>query len=192
LRRLLLLIFGLVAIVAEHLAPAQDRRSGSDLMIRVTHVERNRYGFLITVDLMNDSGRTLFLPEASGWRKDSPGMPRIQSLGVGQWSDGKTNLLASGRSISSSLPPRAGYFSVGPCRDIPFDGHWISLVPSQHFADQIQAFEPPSDGYIPSSCTWRHAHLRDQLRVSLRAFQAAQISMRNSVYTSASFRLTGH
>lgn len=192
MRCLLLLVIGTVAVATVHLAPAQAGNSRRAMTINVTHVERNRQGFLITVDLVNESGRTLFLPEAPEWRADSPGSPRIQSLDVEQWSDGKTNLLAAGRSLSGSLPPRPGYFSVGPCRDLPFDGHWISLAPRQHITDHIQAFEPPSNDYIPSSCTWRHAHLSDQLRVSASAYSSKRIQMGRATNAVKDFPLRAH
>jgi len=187
MRRFVLLLFGFSVIVIGSDALAQVGRSEHGLTVTVSHVERNRYGYLITVEIVNASSRSLFLPQAPGWRPDSELDPRVQSLDVKQWSDGKTNLLPAGRSLSSSLPRKAGYFSVGPCRDIPFDEHWIPLNPGERITDQIQAFEPDEHVYIPSSCTWRHARLLGPLRISVEAFHTAHIKPHDSVIGSVDF-----
>lgn len=186
-RRFVLLLLGFSAIVFGHNALAQAARSDHGLVVIVRHMERNRFGFLITVEITNTSDRKLFLPQAPDWRPNAELDPRVQSLNVEQWSDGKTNLLSSGRSLSSSLPPKAGYFSVGPCRDLPFDGHWISLNSGDHITDQIQAFEPDQHDYIPSSCTWRHARLLGPLRISVEAFRTTGIKQHDSVMGSVIF-----
>lgn len=186
-RRFLVLLLGFFAIVFGSDALAQASRSDQGLTITVNHIERNRFGLLITVEIANTSGRKLFLPQAPGWRPDSNLDPRAQSLDVAQWSDGKNNLLPAGRSLSSSLPPKTGYFSVGPCRDVPFDGNWIPLGPGEHLTDQIQAFEPDQHDFIPSSCTWRHARLLGPLRVSVEAFRTTHIKQHRSVTGSVDF-----
>ena len=186
-RRSVLLLLGFSAIVFGHHALAQAARSDHGLTVIVRHMERNRFGFLHTVEIVNTSGRDLVLPQAPDWRPNAEFDPRVQSLNVEQWSDGKTNLLSSGRSVSSSLPPKVGYFSVGPCRDLPFDGHWISLNSGDQITDQIQAFELDQHDYIPSSCTWRHARLLRPLRISVEAFRTADIKQHDSVMGSVVF-----
>jgi hypothetical protein len=186
-RRFVLVLLGLSAIVFGSDTLTQGARSDHALAISVSHIDRNRFGVLVTIEIANTSDHKLFLPQAPGWRPNSKLEPRVQSLDIEQWSDGKTNLLPSGRSLSSSLPHKAGYFSVGPCRDIPFDEHWISLNPGQHITDQIQAFEPDQHDYIPSSCAWRHAHLRGPFRISVAAFPVAHIKPHDSVNGSMYF-----
>lgn len=180
-RRFVLLLLGFSAVLFGSVALAQVPRSDQRLTVTVTHVERNRFGVLITVKIANTSDHRLFLPQAPGWGTYNNLDPRVLTLGVQQWSDGKTNLLAAGRSLSSSLPPEARYFSVGPCRDLPFDDHWIRLEPGDHITDQIQAFEPHEDDFIPSSCGWRHARLLGPLRISVGAFRKTRIGTRRSV-----------
>jgi hypothetical protein len=187
MRCFVLLLFGFSRFVIGTYALAQVGRAERMLTVAVSRVERNRYGYLITVEIVNASDHRLFLPQAPGWRPNSELDPRVQSLDVEQWSDGKTNLLPAGRSLSSSLPQKAGYFSVGPCRDIPFDEHWIPLNPGEHITDQIQAFESGQHDYISSSCTWRHARLLGPLRISVAAFHTAHIKPRDSVMGSVDF-----
>jgi hypothetical protein len=191
-RRFLLLLFGLSVIVIGTNTLALVAHLAQGLTISVSQVERSRYGYLITVEIINASGHKLYLPQAPGWRLNSDINPRVQSLDIEQWSDGKTNLLPAGRSLSSSLPPKAGYFSVGPCRDIPFDEHWIPLNPGEHIKDQIEAFEPDQHDFIPSSCTWRHARLLGQLRISVAAFRTAHIKLHDSVTGSVDFPVPQH
>ncbi len=186
-RRFILLLFGLLAIVIGTGTLAQVGGREHGLTIDVTHVERNRYGYLITIEIINVSESKLYLPQAPGWQPNSDRGPRVQTLDVEQWSDGKTNLLPAGRSLSSSLPPKAGYFSVAICRDVPFDEDWIPLNPGEHITDQIQAFEPDRHDFIPSSCTWRHACLLGPFRISVAAFHTAHIKPHDSVMGSVYF-----
>jgi hypothetical protein len=170
---------------------AQVVHSQERLRIDVTHIEQNASGFLITVEITNVTKRTMFLPQSPGWPTYAY-RPEILSLAVQQWTDGKTNLLVRGRSLSSSLPSGPGYFSVGPCNDIGFNGHWIELAPSRHITDQIQAIEPSSVDYIPSSCTWRHAHLSDRLRISVSAFPSAHSRPNRAISASIDFPVKQH
>lgn len=186
-RRFILRLLGLSVIVFGSDALARVPRSDQGLTITVSHIQRNRFGLLITVEIANTSGRKLFLPQAPGWRPHSNLDPRVQSLDIAQWSDGNNNLLPARRSLSSSLPPKTGYFSVGPCRDLPFVGNWIPLGPGEHMTDQIQAFEPAQHDFIPSSCTWRHARLLGPLRLSAKAFRSASIKQQGSVTGSLDF-----
>lgn len=70
---------------------AQTAQPGERLAISVTKIDRNEHGFLISVEITNLSERTLFLPQASGWLPFRY-RPRVNSLDIEQWSDGKTNL----------------------------------------------------------------------------------------------------
>ena len=53
--RRFLLLFGLSAIAVGTDALAQVGRPENGLTISVSHVERNRYGYLITVEIINAS-----------------------------------------------------------------------------------------------------------------------------------------
>ncbi len=158
----------LAAITVIPNASAQADRESGDLTVNVTSVKREAHGFLVKVRIANTSKRVLFLPQSPGWPQYQY-RPQILSLDVQQWSDGETNLLPSGRSLSSSLPHHPGYFSVGPCRDNPFEGHWISVSPGTSISDEIPVSDPSTAGYIPSSCTWRSAHLGPTVRISVTA-----------------------
>ena len=158
-------------------ASAQANRPSGDLTVNVTGVQREAHGFLVKVRIANTSKRVLFFPQAPGWPQ-FPYRPQVLSLNVEQWSDGETNLLPLGRSLSSSLPHHPGYFSVGPCRDIPFEGHWIPVSPGAALTDEIPVFDPSAADYISSSCTWRSARLGPTVRVSVTARSSK--SMRNS------------
>jgi hypothetical protein len=149
-------------------APAQANRQSGDLTVNVTGGQRETYGFLVRVRIVNTSTRVLFLPQSPGWPQFAD-RPQVLSLNVEQWSDGETNLMPPGRSLSSSLPHHPGYFSVGPCRDLPFEGHWIPVSPGTALSDEIPVFDPSTADYIPSSCTWRSAHLGPTVRVTVTA-----------------------
>lgn len=188
MRRLILHLFVFCAIVSGRDVLSQvEQPKKHGLSIAVSRVDRNRDGYLITVEIANASDRRLFLPQSPYWRPNSEFGPRVQSLDAEQWSDGKTNLLPKGRSLSSSLPQQAGFFSVGPCRDLPFDEHWIPLGPGGHITDRIQAFEPGQHSYIPSSCGWKHARLLGPLRISVEAFPTAHFEQHDSVTASVDF-----
>ena len=139
-------------------ALAQAKQQSTDLTVNVTDVQREAHGFRVKVKIVNTSRRVLFLPQSPSWPQ-YPYRPQVLSLEVEQLSDGKTNLLPQGRSLSSSLPHQPGYFSIGPCRDVPFNGHWIRLDPGRTLSDEIPVSDPSTADYIPTSCTWRSAHL---------------------------------
>ena len=165
LARVLMLIAFITGIPG---ASAQANRQSGDLTLTVTSVQREAHGYLVKVKTANISRQSLFFPQSPSWPQLSY-RPQVLSLDVEQWSDGKANLLPRGRSLSSSLPHHPGYFSVGPCRDVPFDGHWISVAPGKALADKILVFDPSSADYIPTSCTWRAARLGPVVRVSVTA-----------------------
>jgi hypothetical protein len=174
LARILTLLAFLTCISS---ASAQTKRQSADMTVDVTDVQHGAHGFLVKVKIANTSKRVLFLPQSPGWPQFQY-RPQVLSLNVEQWSDGKTNLLPLGRSLSSSLPHQPGYFSVGPCRDVPFEGHWIPVAPGTTLTDEIPVFDPSTADYIPSSCTWRSARLGPTVRVFVTAYTSK--SMRNS------------
>jgi hypothetical protein len=78
-------------------------------------------------------------------------------------------MLEKGRSLSASLAVKPGFYSVGPCHDVPWDHKWVELKAGQAYTGQIAAFEP-SDSYIVSSCGWHHAHLGGLIRLEVNAY----------------------
>lgn len=100
LARILTLLAFLTGISS---ASAQANQQSADLTVHVTDVQRKAHGFLVKVKIANTSKRVLFLPQSPSWPQ-FPYRPQVLSLNVEQWSDGKTNLLPLGRSLSSSLP----------------------------------------------------------------------------------------
>lgn len=169
---------------------AQTARPGRGLAISVTHIERNEYGFLISVYIVNRSERTLFLRQATGW-PEFKHRPQIDSLYVQQWSDGKTNLSPIGLKLSS-IPPGYGYFSIGPCMDVVSDDNWIRLAPGNQFSDQIQAFDPSLPDVGNSVCPMRFAHFSDKVRVSVTAFPSAHWRADKALSVSTEFPLPKH
>jgi hypothetical protein len=158
---------------AAQLASVADAGPRTDLLpqveITVTHTDKTKYGYLLTVEITNNSARTLYFPTISYLSSDNLAPPQINSLAVEQWSDGKSNILPGGRTLDSAGPLKPGFFSVGPCHDDPWDGKWIVLQPGKSFQDQITAFEPPT-GYITVMCRWRSAHLGGDARISLGGY----------------------
>jgi hypothetical protein len=185
MRWLVLTFLGVFTLLTGSGLAAQSSRSRHGLVVSVTHTERNQYGILINVEIVNASERKLFLPQEQVWHPNIGLYFRVASLEVEQWSDGKTNLLPEGSTLTTLQ--KTGYFSVGTCNDAPFEGRWIQLNPGDHLSDQVQAFEPDQVDFVPSSCTWRHAHLLGPLRVSVKAFPAPHFKLHNSVTGLASF-----
>jgi hypothetical protein len=179
----------IVLITGTHLCSpqAQTAQASHHVSVTVTHIDRNEFGFLISVDIANLSEQTLFLPQASEWLTYKYG-PRVNSLNVEQWSDGKTNLPPKEQMWPVS---RAGYYSVGPCRDVGSSG-WVRLSPREHIADRIQAFDPSSVNYGNSVCPIRFAHLGDKLRLSIRAFPSAHWQISKAIDASTEFSLPNH
>jgi hypothetical protein len=137
--------------------------------IKVTHTEQTKYGYLLIVEIINNSAKTLYFPQSSYWIANHSNPPQINSLGVQQWSDGKTNILPGGRTIDLTGQMEPGFFSVGPCHDDPGTGKWIVLQSGKSFEDRITAFEPPI-GYITVMCRWRSAHLGGKARIVLSGY----------------------
>jgi hypothetical protein len=137
--------------------------------VKVTNTEQTKYGYLLTVEIINNSARTLYFPQSSYWIANHSEPPQINSLGVQQWSDGITNILPGGRTIDSTGQMEPGFFSVGPCHDDPWTGKWIVLQSGKSFEDRIMAFEPPT-GYITVMCRWRSAHLGGKARIVLSGY----------------------
>ena len=181
------MMLAIITIFPAHLVSAQDADSAKNLTISVAKVSRTDYGFLIQVNISNTSRHVLFLPQSPYGPK---GFPRILSLDAEQWSDGKTNLRPPGQSFGSSLPPRAGYFSIGPCRDVPFDRRWISLAPGATLEDEIPIFDPSRSNFSPSSCTWRAAHLGPTVRLTVTAGLSRTIRSANKISTYTDVDLT--
>jgi hypothetical protein len=137
--------------------------------IKVGHIEKTKYGYLLNVEITNAGAKTLYFPQSSYWDANHSDPPKINGLGIEQWSDGKTNILSGGRTIDSTGEMKRGFFSVGPCRDDPRSDRWIVLEPGKIFEDQITAFEPPT-GYITVMCRWRSAHLGGDSRIVLSGY----------------------
>jgi hypothetical protein len=137
--------------------------------IKVGHIEKTRYGYLLNVEITNDGAKPLYFPQSSYWDANHSDPPKINSLGIEQWSDGKTNILPGRRTIDSNGEMKPGFFSIGPCHDDPGSGRWIMLEPGKTFEDQITAFEPPT-GYITVMCRWRSAHLGGDARIVLSGY----------------------
>jgi hypothetical protein len=138
------------------------------MKVTVVSVEHSSYGSVVRFEIRNTSSRSLYFPQSSYWEPGSK-ETAIQSAQIEQWSDGKTNLLEKGRSLSASAAVRPGFYSIGPCHDVPWDHKWIVLRSGQVYSDQIAAFEP-GDRYIPSSCSWHHEHLGGLIRLEVNAY----------------------
>jgi hypothetical protein len=132
----------------------------------------------------------LFLPQSSDW-PNFKDRPRIYSLDVEQWSDGKTNLSPVGQKLQS-VNPRVGFLSLGPCRDAVNNEGWIRLSPGKQISDQIQAFEPSSVDYGNTACPLRIAHLGDKLRVSVTAFPSAHWRDDKTIKAATKFLISQH
>ena len=141
--------------------------------VQVTNTEQTKYGYLLTVEITNNSPRTLYFPRSSYWSSNRSDPPQINSLDIQQWSDGKINILP-GRLFEGTVPMDAGFFSVGPCHDDPWTGKWIVLQSGKSFEDRIMAFEPPT-GYITVMCRWRSAHLGGKARIVLSGYLSRKI-----------------
>lgn len=188
--RLIFLVFVLSAVVSLRVSFGQTVKPDDGLAISVSHIDSNKYGFLITVEITNRSRRPLFLPQSSDWPVFKY-RPKTYSLNVEQWSDGKTNLSTIGQKLQS-VNPRFGFLSVGPCRDAVENHGWIRLSPGGHIPDQIQAVEPSSVDYGNSACPLRIAHLGDKLRVSVTAFPSARWLSEKAISTWSDFPLLPH
>ena len=182
-----LLIFVFCAIPIASLCFAQSAAPVNDLSMRIARIDSNASGFLITVDVSNRSQRSLFLPQSSDWPIFEY-RPRINSLDVEQWFDGKTNLSPIGKKLQS-INPRVGFLSVGPCRDAVTHEGWIRLSPGMHILDKIQASEPSSIDYGNSACPLRMAHLSDKLRITLTAYSSTHIREKEAIKASLEFAL---
>lgn len=123
---------------------------------------------MVKFEIRNTGSRSLYFPQSPYWQPGSK-ETAIQSLDIEQWFDGKTNMLEKGRSLSASTPVKQGFYSVGPCHDVPWDHKWIVLEAGQVHSGQIAAFEPGTS-YIPSSCSWHHAHLGGLIRLEVNAY----------------------
>jgi hypothetical protein len=66
MRCFVLLLFGFSGIVIGTYALAQVGRAEHMLTVAVSRVQRNQYGYLITVEIVNASDHRLFLPQAPG------------------------------------------------------------------------------------------------------------------------------
>jgi hypothetical protein len=162
--------------------------NGASQPMRVTFVsvEHRPFGSVIRFEIRNAGNRSLYFPQSPYWQPGST-EPAIQSLDIEQWSDGKTNMLERGRSLSASLAVKPGFYSVGPCHDVPWDHKWVVLKAGQVYSGQIAAFEP-GDSYIPTSCSWHHAHLGGLIRLEVNAYPS-KASMRRIKGVSDSMEL---
>jgi len=163
-----LVVLATSSILANRVCAQENATPSHDLGVKVTAIRHEAHEDVLEISVENTSHHALYLAQSPAWPHWHY-RPRLLTLDVDQWSDGKTNLLPKGRSLSSSRPPQAGYFSVGPCRDVPFDNHWIRLAPGQTVNDEISAYDPSDSGYIPTSCTWRAAHLAATVRLTISA-----------------------
>jgi hypothetical protein len=185
MRSLLLLL--LVIHLAASGADAQAVEV-SPVGVKVTGYAAFAYGYRIHVTVTNRSKRRLYLPQSPYWEDQHPLPPKIASLGVSQWLNGKTNMLAAGRSFEANSPAEPGYYSVGPCHDLPFDNKWITLAPGESLDDVIEAFEP-GEGYISAVCPWRHAHVGGRLQISVSAFAGRGLRAKKWAATSGPFEV---
>jgi hypothetical protein len=149
-------------------------RTNPKITVVIQSIKQTGFGAEAEVQIKNSGTRPVFLPQSPYWHVGSD-ETAINTLAIEQWSDGKTNLLKPGRSIFASSPVEPGFYSVGPCHDIPWQHRWIRLAPGQLYSTQIAAFEP-GEGYIVSSCPWIHAHLAGKIRVQLTAYTAKVFS----------------
>jgi len=179
------LAFVLGAVTSPSLSFAQNANPDDRLAISVTRIDRDKHGFLITVEIANRSQQTLFLPQSSDW-PDFKYLPRIYSVDVEQWVDSKTDLSPIGRKLQATAP-RFGFQSVGGCRDAVVNEGWIRLSRGKRISDQIHAFEPSSIDYGNSACPLRMAHLGDKLRVSVAAFPSAHLLADKAISAFAEF-----
>lgn len=190
MKRINWLVISLIASMPFSLILAQTTQPSGSIVLSVSHIDRNEYGFLISVDIVNRSNRTLFLPQATGW-PEFKYRPQVGSLEVRQWSDGKTNLSPIGVKLAA-IPPGYGDFSIGPCRDVVADNKWIRLAPDAHLSDQIQAFDPSLPDVGNSVCPMRFAHFSDKVMVSLTAFPSAHRQASKAFIVSTNFTLPVH
>jgi hypothetical protein len=138
------------------------------MRVTVVSVEHRPFGSVIRFEIRNAGNHSLYFPQSPYWQPGST-EPAIQSLDIEQWSDGKTNMLEKGRSLSAPLAVKPGFYSVGPCHDVPWDHKWVVLEAGQVYSGQIAAFEP-GDSYIVSPCSWHHAHLGGLIRLEVKAY----------------------
>jgi hypothetical protein len=144
------------------------------MRVTISSVEHRTFGSVIRFEIRNTGNHPLFFPQSPYWQPGS-NEPAIQSLDIEQWSDGKTNMLDRCRSLSASVHVKPGFYSVGPCHDLPWNHKWIVLPAGQVYSEQIAAFEPGAS-YIPSSCSWHHAHLGGLIRVEVNAYSSKALS----------------
>jgi hypothetical protein len=188
--RLILLASVLGTVESPYLVLAQTAKPDDGLAISVTHIESDKYGFLITVEITNRSRRPLFLPQSSAWPVSKEG-PRIYSLDVEQWVDSKTSLSPIGQKLQS-VDPRFGFLSVGGCKDAVENDGWIRLPPGMHISDRIHAYEPSAVDYGNSVCPLRMAHLDSKLRVSVAAYPSARLLAGKVISAFVDFPLPQH
>jgi hypothetical protein len=188
MNRVTLIAFALIVAVFSHRSLAQTVQPEERLAIAVTNIERNEFGYLISVEITNRSARVLFLPQSSGWHLPFRYRPRIYTLGIGQWSDGQTNLSPIGKQLSASMPPGSGYFSVGPCTDSASEDGWVKLEPGKHISDQIQAWDPALRTGN-SVCPMRFTHFNGKLQIAVTAFSSAYLRDKEAVSTSLEFSI---